>query len=90
VVIHGTNHRLTLKGRCPQVWMDGTGHVVHVEALGSADVAGVSNRLEWERGLRGEEPDIEIIGVGNSAARVAAASAPGRGGAKRGQRGAHP
>jgi len=56
VVIHGTNHRLTLKGRCRQVWVDGTGHLVHVEALGSADVAGVNNRIEWERALRGEEP----------------------------------
>jgi hypothetical protein len=85
VVIHGTNHRLTLKGRCRQVWVDGTGHLVHVEALGSADVAGVNNRIEWERALRGEEPDIEIIGVGNSAARVAGGSAPGRRGARTGR-----
>jgi hypothetical protein len=80
VVIHGASNRLTLRGRCAQVSVDGASHVIHVEALGRADVTGVDNRLEWEHGLDGDQPKIEITGMGNSAGRVDAAAAPRRGG----------
>ena len=83
VVIHGTNNRVTLNGRCRQVTIDGTAHVVRVETLGSADVHGVNNRLEWEHALRGGQPDIEIVGLGNRAVHVsgAAPARPAQGGA---------
>jgi Protein of unknown function (DUF3060) len=75
VVIHGTNNRVTLNGRCRQVTVDGTAHVVRVETLGSADVSGVNNRLEWEHALRGDQPDIEIVGLGNRVVQVSGAAA---------------
>jgi hypothetical protein len=78
VVIHGAANHLTLRGRCLQVSVDGTGHVIHVEGLGSADVTGVNNRLEWEHGLDGDQPKIEITGMGNSAGRAEAGAAPRR------------
>jgi DUF3060 family protein len=76
VAIHGAGNRLTLRGRCPQVSIDGTGHVVHVERLGSASIAGLDNRLEWEQSLRGDQPDIDITGVNNRAVRAKGGSGP--------------
>jgi hypothetical protein len=70
VAIYGGNHRLTLRGRCRKVSVHGTGHVVRVETLGRATVSGLDNRLEWERALNGDEPDIDITGVNNRAVRV--------------------
>lgn len=70
VVIQGTSHRLTLRGRCQHVSIQGTNHVIHVEELGSAEVTGLNNRLEWEHALGGEQPDIDITGVNNRAVRV--------------------
>jgi Protein of unknown function (DUF3060) len=67
VMIRGTSHRLTLRGSCQKVTIFGTGHVVHVEGLGTAWLAGIDNRLEWERALRGERPDITVTGNGNRA-----------------------
>jgi hypothetical protein len=83
VVIHGTNNRITLNGRCRHVTIDGTAHVVRVETLGSANVAGLNNRLEWEHALRGGKPDIEVVGLGNRAVQVsgAAPARPAEGGA---------
>src|SRR4029450_1819977 len=72
VMITGTSHRLTLRGSCRKVTVFGTGHVIHVEGLGTAWLAGIDNRLEWERALRGERPDITVTGDGNRAVHVAA------------------
>jgi hypothetical protein len=74
VIVYGTGHRLTLRGRCPYLRVQGTGHVVHVETLGRADLMGVENRLEWERALEGTEPRIAIAGAGNRAVHEAGAA----------------
>jgi hypothetical protein len=44
--------------------------VIHVERLGTAWLAGIENRLEWERALRGDRPDITVTGEGNRAVHV--------------------
>lgn len=67
VMIRGTSHHLTLRGDCQKVTIFGTGHVIRIERLGTAWLAGIDNRLEWERALRGESPDITITGKGNRA-----------------------
>jgi hypothetical protein len=77
VVVYGTNHRLTLRGRCREVEVNGTAHVIRVEGLGHATIHGVKNTLEWEQALGGGEPQVEIDGLGNRAVKVAArAGAP--------------
>ena len=74
VTILGTSHDLTLRGNCEKVTILGTGHVIHVERLGTAWLAGVDNRLEWERALRGERPDITVTGRGNRAVQTEGAA----------------
>jgi hypothetical protein len=74
VMIRGTSHRLTLRGSCQKVTIFGTGHVIHVERLGTAWLAGTDNRLEWERALRGERPDITVTGEGNRAVQAKGAA----------------
>jgi hypothetical protein len=71
VVVNGAGHRLTLKGRCEDVAVHGTGNVVHVERLGRGQIDGLDNRLEWELAIRGERPVIRKGGVNVTVAQVA-------------------
>jgi DUF3060 family protein len=70
VVVEGVGNRLTLRGRCQHVTITGTDHVVRVERLGSANLTGMNNRLEWEAALRGDRPDVKITGVNNRSVRA--------------------
>jgi hypothetical protein len=84
VTIRGTNHRITLRGTCHQVTIFGADNVIRVQRLGTAWLAGVDNRLEWERALSGERPDITITGEGNRVVRAeggGAVTLSGEGGA---------
>jgi hypothetical protein len=87
VTITGTSHRLTLRGRCDRVVLSGTGSVVHVESLGRVTVSGVNNRVEWERGLDGNDPRIQKSGINNEVVQVkggGSASSRGSSGSRKG------
>jgi DUF3060 family protein len=70
VVVEGVGNRLTLRGRCQDVTVHGTDHVIHVERLGSLHLTGMNNRVEWEAALRGDRPDIHNTGINNRAVRA--------------------
>jgi hypothetical protein len=66
VDVIGSSGDLTLLGECPDVQVKGTLNTIRIEVAGRIDIAGVGNRIVWERGLRGIKPSIQTSGHRNA------------------------
>src|SRR5262245_13835824 len=70
VTIMGSDHKLTLRGRCESVSVTGTHHLVQIQGLGRLTVTGVDHRVEWEYALTGDQPVVLKTGLRNEVVQV--------------------
>lgn len=64
VSILGTGCDITLKGKCKNLTVKGTGNTVKADAVASVNVSGTGNDVDW---TASSTPSVQIEGVGNSA-----------------------
>lgn len=64
VSILGTGCDITLKGKCKDLVVKGTGNTVKADAVASVNVSGTGNDVDWTASC---SPAVQIEGVGNSA-----------------------
>lgn len=62
VRLTGSNNRLTLRGDCGAIEVNGTGNAVDAESLRAATIVGSDNQVRWSRG---ERPKLSQTGVNN-------------------------
>jgi hypothetical protein len=63
VQVGGNTNDVTLRGECPRVDVTGVGNTVAIDVAGSIDVTGTSNRVTWQRALKGAAPRISTTGL---------------------------
>lgn len=66
VDVTGAGNRITLRGPCGLLEIDGTDNVVHAETLAKADVTGSGNQVFWRSG---KAPAFQQTGVDNRLVR---------------------
>lgn len=63
ISIRGYGHRITLTGECESLIVAGTNNTVILEKVGSIDVSGTSNVVQYQSGIGGKDPEISRFGV---------------------------
>ena len=65
VIVNGNFLKVTIKGTCGVLQVNGNSNEVHVAAVGTITANGNLNKIFWQKGIDEEKPAISNVGTGN-------------------------
>lgn len=65
VEVGGAGNSVVLRGDCPTVTVRGSANSIEIERTDRLVVSGAANKVTWESGLTGAEPEIDNGGASN-------------------------